>query len=116
LSDQLYRSLGSISASVAEGYSRETSRDRARFYEYALGAARESRDWYFKARYVLGDPVYLHRLALLTRVIQLLLAMIPQQGDHVLRELPKAYQTDPFKDPELANLLQSVPLVEEIDW
>ncbi|MCI0421783.1 MAG: four helix bundle protein [Acidobacteria bacterium] len=31
LSDQLYRSIGSISANLAEGYSRNTGRDRARF-------------------------------------------------------------------------------------
>ena len=36
LSDQLYRSLGSISANIAEGYSRGSSRDQARFFEYAL--------------------------------------------------------------------------------
>jgi hypothetical protein len=33
LSDQLYRSVGSIGANLAEGYSRGTGRDRARFYE-----------------------------------------------------------------------------------
>jgi hypothetical protein len=44
LSDQLYRAIGSISANIAEGYSRGTGKDRARFYEYALGSARESRD------------------------------------------------------------------------
>ena len=49
LCDQLCRSLGSISANIAEGYSRGTGRDRARFYEYALGSARESRDWYYKS-------------------------------------------------------------------
>ena len=48
LSDQLCRSVGSISAHIAEGYSRSGDRDRARFYEYALGSARECRDWYFK--------------------------------------------------------------------
>ena len=48
LSDQLYRALGSISANIAEGYSRGSARDRARFYEYALGSARESRGWYYK--------------------------------------------------------------------
>jgi len=37
LSDQLYRAVGSISANIAEGYSRGTGSDRARFYEYALG-------------------------------------------------------------------------------
>jgi hypothetical protein len=44
LSDQFYRALGSISANLAEGYSRGTGKDRARFYEYALGSARECRD------------------------------------------------------------------------
>lgn len=33
LADQLYRSLGSISANIAEGYSRGSGKDRARFYE-----------------------------------------------------------------------------------
>ncbi len=31
VADQLYRSLGSISANLAEGYSRATGKDRARF-------------------------------------------------------------------------------------
>jgi four helix bundle protein len=53
LSDQLSRALGSISANIAEGYSRGTGKDRARFYEYALGSARESRDWYYKGRHIL---------------------------------------------------------------
>jgi four helix bundle protein len=115
LSDQLYCALGSISANVAEGYSRGTGKDRARFYEYALGSARESRDWYFKARYVLGDPVYLHRLALLTRIIQLLLKTIPEQRDSFLHEQAKAYETDPMSEPELAGLLRDVPLPEAPD-
>ena len=49
LAGQLYRALGSIGANLAEGYSRGTGKDRARFYEYALGSARESRDWYYMA-------------------------------------------------------------------
>ncbi len=61
LAEQLYRSLGSISANVAEGYSRETGRDRARFYEYALGSARESRDWYHKGRRILGEDAVRQR-------------------------------------------------------
>ncbi len=55
LSDQLYRSLGFIGANLAEGYSRGTGKDRARFYEYSLGSARESRDWYYKGRHILGE-------------------------------------------------------------
>jgi four helix bundle protein len=102
LSGQLYRSLGSISANIAEGYSRGTGKDRARFYEYALGSARESRDWYYKARHLLGDSVTNHRLALLTQVIRLLLTMIPQQRGRTLREDHTEYQ--PLPHPSTAGL------------
>src|SRR6202012_1373706 len=53
LSDQLYRATGSIGAKISEGYSRGSGKDRARFYEYSLGSARESRGWYFNARHTL---------------------------------------------------------------
>ena len=118
LADQLYRALGSISANLAEGYSRGTGRDRARFYEYALGSARESRDWYFKARHALGETVFHHRLQLLTRVIQLILTMIPQQRGRPLREPSAIYSTHAShaetderdeSDSLLASLLQHVP-------
>jgi four helix bundle protein len=115
LSDQLYRSLGSMSANLAEGYSRGTGKDRARFYEYALGSARESRDWYYKGRHVLGETVTHHRLSLVTRVIRLLLTMIPQQRGSTLREQEALYQLD-FGDEDLIgrvagdDLLQHVPL------
>jgi hypothetical protein len=33
IAEQLFRSLGSISANLAEGYSRSSQRDQARFYE-----------------------------------------------------------------------------------
>src|SRR6476646_860736 len=59
LSDQLYRALSGISATIAEGYSRGTGKERARFYEYALGSAREARDEYYKGRHVLGEDVVL---------------------------------------------------------
>src|SRR5436305_9478696 len=62
LSDQLYRALGSISANIAEGFSRNSHKEKARFYEYALGSARESRDWYYKARHVLDPIVIQHRI------------------------------------------------------
>lgn len=110
LSDQLYRSLGSVSANLAEGYSRGTSKDRAHFYEYALGSARESRDWYYKSRHILGEAVVAHRLQLLTQVIRLLLSMVPQQRGYKIREPSAAYGTDPIEmstiDPEL---LENIP-------
>jgi four helix bundle protein len=86
LSDQLYRSLGSIGANLAEGYSRGTGRDRARFYEYSLGSAREARDWYYKARYILGERVTGERLDILVRIIRLLLKMVPDQRGKSIRE------------------------------
>ncbi len=117
LSDQLYRALGSISANLAEGYSRGTGKDRARFYEYSLGSARESRDWYYKGRHILGEKVIQHRLQLTTQISRLLLVMIPQQRGRILREAANEYQTspnislEPPSDPELLNtLLTKVPL------
>ena len=118
LSDQLYRALGSIGANLAEGYSRGTGKDRARFYEYSLGSARESRDWYFKGRHILGEPVAQHRLQFLSEVIRLLLTMIPQQRGHILREATIPYETNPdnaqpdttVNGETLTNLLQNVPL------
>lgn len=113
LSDQLYRSLGSISANLAEGYSRGTGKDRARFYEYALGSARESRDWYFKARHILGDQVYQHRLGLLTRIIQLLLKMVPQQRGRALRDPAASYQITPApSETDVNDLSQSIPFAD----
>ncbi|MBI3921334.1 MAG: four helix bundle protein [Armatimonadetes bacterium] len=118
LSDQLYRALGGISSNVAEGYSRGTGPDRARFYEYALGSARESRNWYYQARHLLGEEVTAHRLALLTPIIRLLLTMVPQQRGRLLREERAEYQvssTDPHPEsssdsPDLNTLLTHVPL------
>lgn len=104
LSDQLYRSLGSISANLAEGYSRGTGKDRARFYEYALGSARESRDWYYKGRHILGPAVTPHRLNLLTQIIRLLLTMVPQQRQGILSETGQTYGAE---NTDL--ILQNVP-------
>jgi four helix bundle protein len=117
LSDQLYRALGSISANLAEGYSRGTGKDRARFYEYSLGSARESRDWYFKARYVLGEEVTAHRLGLLSQVLRLLLTMVPDQRGRILREASAAYEMEQYPMWAETNVnwedlewLQNVPL------
>jgi four helix bundle protein len=95
LSDQLYRSVGSVSANIAEGYSKGTGKDRARFYEYALGSAREARDWYFKARHLLGPDITHQRLELFKAIIQLLLTMVPQQRGKTLRESSPIYHTTP---------------------
>ena len=76
IADQVYRATGNISSNVCEGYSRGTGKDRARFYEYALGSARETRDWYFKSRHVLAATVVDHRIKLVTTIVRLTITMV----------------------------------------
>lgn len=76
---QLYRALGSITANLAEGYSRGSSADRVRYYEYALGSAREAREWYGRAQPVLGHARVADRYAVLTSIVRLLLTIIPSE-------------------------------------
>ena len=108
VSNQLYGALGSISANISEGYSRGSNKERAHFYEYALGSARESRDWYYKSRHVLGSHVFQHRLELLTHIIRLLLTMVPQQRGKALHEEPSVYETK--KEVLIEKLFNTVPM------
>jgi four helix bundle protein len=91
LANQLYGSLGSISANLTEGYSRSKGLDRARFFEYSLGSSRESRDWYYKARHVIPTDVYQHRMGLHTKIISMLVPLIPYQRSHSIREEEAKY-------------------------
>jgi len=74
--DQLLSSAASIAANVAEGYSRPSAADRARFYAYALGSLRESVVWYSSLRDHLDEPLVADRIALLSRVRRLLFGML----------------------------------------
>jgi four helix bundle protein len=107
LSNQLYKATGSISANISEGYSRASGKDQARFYEYALGSARESRDWYFKSRYVLGAVVTHHRINSLAKIIRQLLIMIPKYRGKYIKEEEILYETK-----SVSELLQNVPMPE----
>ena len=108
VSDQLYRALGSISANIAEGYSRGSNKERARFYEYSLGSARESRDWYHKGRHILGEIVVEHRMNMLVQIIKLLLTMVPEQRGRTIKEEQATYITQ----DEMNGLLANIPLAE----
>jgi len=120
VASQLYRAVGSIEANISEGYSRGSGRDRARFYEYALGSARESRGWYYKGRHVLTEQVVGHRLGLLTHIIRLLLTMVPDQrafGSFLKEdsvryglERDQAPPSPPLSREDLSDLLQHVPI------
>jgi len=91
LANQLYRAVCSISANIAEGYSRSTGKDRARFLEYSLGSAREARDWYYKSRHTLKEEVTRHRINLLTQIIKMLSVLTPHQRQKGIREEKAEY-------------------------
>ena len=71
---QLLRARGSVHAELAEGYGRSTGPDRARFFEDALGSARESREWYLAGGWVVGW----HRLG--DRLARLDASVAPRLG------------------------------------
>jgi four helix bundle protein len=107
VADQLYRAAGSVSANIAEGYGRQSGKDQARYYEYALGSAREARNWYYEARHVLSERVALHRIRLLTQSIRLLLTIIPSERGYKLHEEPPVSAWDNETLP--ADLLTNIP-------
>jgi four helix bundle protein len=78
--DQLSRAVTSISANIAEGHSRNTVRDRARYYSYALGSARESGVWYASIADCLPEGVATARMAILSRIRRLLFGLV-RRGD-----------------------------------
>ena len=78
IAGQLYAAVNSITATLGEGYSRSSGKDRARLFEYALGSVRESISWYQGARPVLGDVVPV-RLDNLEEIRRLLIAIIPRE-------------------------------------
>ena len=78
---QLERCVPSIAANIAEGYSKFSGKERARYFEIALGSARESREWYRDARSWLGRERAEERGMLLTRIIKILTVAIPLERE-----------------------------------
>jgi four helix bundle protein len=85
VASQLYAAVGSITANLAEGYSRSSGRDRSRVFEYALGSVRESMMWYHTAQPLLGAEIVRERLNKLEQVRRLLMAMIPRERGRTIR-------------------------------
>ena len=90
-----------MSANIEEGYSKQSPKDRARFYEYALGSARESRGWFYKGRHVLGDSVANHRMEFTTQIIRLLIKMVPDQRGYKIKEDSPEYKVKEIHEMEV---------------
>ena len=90
--DQLLRAVGAISADLDEGYSRSSGPERAHYYEYGCGSARESRSWYFKCATAFHPDLLTARLALYSRIVRILTAIIPRERT---RRVEKRRATDP---------------------
>ncbi len=82
---QLYRAVGSVGANLAEGYSRSSGPDRARFFEYALGSARESIHWYKAAAPLLDAERVRVQVSLLDEIARILLVVIPRERRRTIR-------------------------------
>jgi four helix bundle protein len=76
VSDQLVRSVASVSANIAEGYGRSMPRDRTRFYDIALGSLREAATWYEASRAFLPDSTVNSRIDQLAELRRMLFGAI----------------------------------------
>jgi four helix bundle protein len=85
--DQLIAAVGSIAANIAEGYGRPTVRDRICFFSYALGSTREAIAWYITMRSVRSNFDVDDRLARLSRLRRMLLALLARLRTNTGRKL-----------------------------
>lgn len=106
--DQIRRSLDSISANIAEGYSRSTGKDRARYFEYSLGEAREAKEHIYKVRRAMKPEVVVHRMNILTQIIKMLNAFVPTQRKKGIREEQALY----IILSEFENEILHLPILE----
>ena len=95
---QLCRAAGSVAANIAEGYPRQSARDRVRYYEYALGSAGEAKAWYLQARTLLPPPILDERYSLILSITRLLVTMIRSSRDPTPRAGPR-FSNPPRSDP-----------------
>jgi four helix bundle protein len=80
-SRQLFRAVASIPANIAEGYSRSTGLDRARFFEYALGSSRESLVWYYAGQTMLTEELLRDRAFRIVELRRLLISSVRRERD-----------------------------------
>ena len=85
IAGQLYTAVGSIPANLVEGYSRSSGRDRARIFEYSLGSARESIEWYRSSEHLLEPAIFHDRIDVLNEIARILIAVIPRERVRTIR-------------------------------
>ena len=76
IADQLTRSVGSVGANIEEGYGRGFGKEYPQFLRYSRCSARESKGWYWRARFLLGQEIVKNRIALIDEIIAMLSATI----------------------------------------
>ncbi len=72
--------------------------------KYSLGSARETRNWYYQSRHILGEAPALHRIRLMTQIIRLLLVIIPAERGYKFQEEIPDY------NPVPTELLNNMPM------
>ena len=93
--------MGGISANIDEGYSRSSGKERAHFYEYALGSARESRGWYYKCSVALPPLVVVARTGRLSQIVRILTVVVPRERE--INSIWRKRASVPGKTPPLDN-------------
>ena len=78
IADQLFRSVSSISANIAEGFGKRSRREFAQACVIARGETDESRNWYFQCRNLglLSSEIVEQRNALLIEIRKMISSFI----------------------------------------
>lgn len=84
---QLVRSAGGICANLEEAYGRGIGTpDHVRILRIALGEARETQGWYYRARHLLSPDVWIVRVNVLDQVIALIIKAINNQRKKPMKD------------------------------
>jgi len=80
IAQQLIRSSGSIGANLEEGHGRGYGKQRDWFFKAAIGSARETKGWYWRAHCLLSPETLNARLTLMDEIIGALISELQKQA------------------------------------